>query len=53
MRGEAKGLREALRSVCELLGIELTEAQHAWIEGADAPELRAKLAEVKRTRRWT
>ncbi len=53
VRGEAKGLREALRSVCELLGIELTEAQHAWIEGADAPELRAKLAEVKRTRRWT
>ncbi len=50
--GEAKGLRVAIVTACDLLGVELTETRCAWLDEADAPALEERLAALRATKRW-
>lgn len=45
--GLATGRREALRTLCDVLGVSLTEAQRAAIDGADADALAAWIEHLK------
>lgn len=50
--GRAEGLRAAIETVCELLGVVLSEAQRAWLAQADATALEARLASIRAARGW-
>jgi hypothetical protein len=50
--GRTEGLRTAVSAACELLAIELTDARLAWIAGADATALDARLTVLRTKRRW-
>jgi predicted transposase/invertase (TIGR01784 family) len=50
--GRADGLITAIRTACELLGIELTAAREARLAKASAAELEELLDSLKRDRRW-
>jgi Uma2 family endonuclease len=49
---EANALREAIFDLCELLSIELTEAQRAQVEAMDLTELRELRTTLKQQKRW-
>jgi Uma2 family endonuclease len=49
---EANALREAIFDLCELLAIELTEAQRAQVEAMDLTELRELRSTLKQQKRW-
>jgi hypothetical protein len=51
-KGRAEGLITAVRTACELLGVELTPAREARLAGASAGELEELLDSLKRHRRW-
>ncbi len=55
-RGEKRGrlleARTALADLCEVLGIELTEERHAYLDGLDLPGLSALRAQIKERRAW-
>jgi predicted transposase/invertase (TIGR01784 family) len=50
--GEAVGLRKAVRSVCELLEVELTAERVELLEQATAGELEQLLTALRRERHW-
>jgi predicted transposase/invertase (TIGR01784 family) len=50
--GEAKGLVMAVRTACELLGVELTPAREARLAGASTAELEELLDSLKTHRCW-
>jgi uncharacterized protein len=51
-RGKAEGLRAAVLDLCELLGIEPTEAQRAQLGAMGVGELEALRAAIKQRRCW-
>ncbi len=51
-RGEAKGLREAVRSLASVLDLPLDEARSAQLEAMDAPTLHALIARLTTLRAW-
>ena len=55
-KGKADGLREGLREavvdLCELLGIELTEARQQQLADLDLVGLRSLRAQLKAARSW-
>ena len=50
--GEAKGLREAVRVACELLGLDLDAQRQAEIDNLEPADLERLLAALRRDRRW-
>jgi predicted transposase/invertase (TIGR01784 family) len=50
--GEAKGLVVAVRSLCNVLGIDIDEQRSARLKVLDADELTALVEEITRERRW-
>lgn len=50
--GRADGLRLAATDLCELLGIELTEARRTHLAGLDLPGLEALWRHLKTHRNW-
>ena len=51
-RGEVRGLRAAVADLCEVLGIQLTAASRAEIEGLDGAGLTALRERIKAARGW-
>jgi len=51
-KGRAEGLVTAVRTACELLGIELDTAREARLSSASIAELEELLDSLKRARRW-
>jgi hypothetical protein len=49
---EAKGLREGIAALCEVLGIPLDAKRRAAMQGLDAAGLRALLHTLRTERRW-
>jgi predicted transposase/invertase (TIGR01784 family) len=52
-RGEQRGLREAVEALCDVLGIELTDARRRELTELDAASLRERLARLRERRSWT
>ena len=52
-KGREEGLRVAVTAFCEAAGIALDDARRAWIDGANAAQLDARLADLRATRAWT
>lgn len=50
--GRREGLREAVKDLCEVYGIEVTEAQEAHLEGLDLAGLEALRQALKADKRW-
>jgi hypothetical protein len=50
--GREEGLRIAVTAFCEAAGIALDDARRAWIDGANAAQLDARLADLRATRAW-
>jgi flagellar biosynthesis/type III secretory pathway protein FliH len=50
--GREEGLRIAVTAFCEAAGIALDDARRAWIDGANAAQLDARLADLRATRGW-
>ena len=50
--GEAKGQREAMADLCEVLGIELTEGRRAQLDALDLDGLNALRTHLKTHRGW-
>jgi flagellar biosynthesis/type III secretory pathway protein FliH len=51
-RGKAEGLRAAVLDLCEVLGLELTEARKAHLAGLDVAGLEALRQHLKQHRAW-
>jgi hypothetical protein len=51
-RGLEQGLRKAVESICEVLGIALGTAEMAYVQALDAAGLESLLDEIKAHRRW-
>jgi hypothetical protein len=51
-RGKQEGLREAILTACELLGIEVPAERLARLEGMQPAELKQLLLRVKQERAW-
>ena len=50
--GREEGLRIAVTAFCEAAGIALDDARRAWIDGANAAQLDARLGDLRATRAW-
>jgi len=51
-KGLEKGLREGIETVCDVLGIKLSDERRKKISGLDAAGLSALLESIKKERRW-
>jgi flagellar biosynthesis/type III secretory pathway protein FliH len=51
-KGIAEGLVRAVRTACELLGVEFTAARQAYLAQASTAELEKLLDSLERDRRW-
>jgi predicted transposase/invertase (TIGR01784 family) len=50
--GRKQGLRQAIRDLCDVLGIEVTNERHAELERLDAAALSALRDRIKSTKTW-
>ena len=50
--GRVDGLRAGIEGICDVLGIELTQARRAEIERRDTEALDALLKAIRQTRKW-
>ncbi len=53
VEGKREGLLRGIETACELLGIEISEARRAELNGLTVAELEALLAKIRGERRWS